>query len=57
MYHLINELENDIIGREEDAKATEKEADRLQGLIERYELDGGKIEGKGKYCSELEGYV
>ena len=55
MYHLINELENGIM--EEVAKATEKEADRLQGLIERYELDGGKIEGKGKYCSKLEGYV
>ena len=48
MYHLINELENGIIGMEEVAKATEKEADRLQGLIERCELDGGKIEGKGK---------
>lgn len=57
MYHLINELENGIIGMEEVTKAAEKEADRLQGMISKYELDGGKVEGRGKYCARLEGYV
>ena len=57
MLDLLEMLENGIVEREEVIASAKKEAEKMHDYIENFEVAGGKITGKGKYCAQLEGFV